>query len=58
LEVSKIFDWFGEDFESGGGALNYVTERLPDSLASQVGPKTRMKFLDYDWSLNDAARTR
>ena len=48
LEVSKIFDWFKEDFAPRAifftrynGALGYPGGDVP------------LAFLDYDWSLND-----
>jgi len=48
LEVSKIFDWFKEDFEPRqayfaryAGALEYPGGAVP------------IEFLDYDWTLNE-----
>lgn len=43
--VSKIFDWFADDFKNGNvrdWLLDYTTLELPFTL----------KFMDYDWSLN------
>jgi len=57
LEVSKIFDWFREDFQP----LERYLARYAEVLAD--GPQDRQKlaaralpisFLDYDWSLNDS----
>ncbi len=45
IYISKIFDWFGEDFKNGNvrdWLLDYKTIELPFTL----------KFMDYDWSLN------
>jgi hypothetical protein len=59
LEVSKIFDWFKEDF---GERARYFA-RYASLLAD--GPQGRQRiadgraplvFLDYDWTLNDARR--
>ena len=57
LEVSKIFDWFKEDFEPREAYL----ARYADVLAEEgkgreaiAAGKARIRFLDYDWSLNDA----
>jgi hypothetical protein len=47
LEVSKIFDWFKEDFEP---RAQYVA-RYADALGDPGGD-VPIDFLDYDWSLN------
>jgi hypothetical protein len=55
LRISKIFDWFGEDFVASGGVLAFVRRHAtPDLRAAidQLGPKPRLIFFDYDWSLN------
>ncbi|HEU5283980.1 MAG TPA: DUF547 domain-containing protein, partial [Burkholderiales bacterium] len=63
LEVSRIFDWYGKDFEQGyrgirsvPGFLARYAAQLADGaqdrqLISQG--QTRLRFLDYDWALND-----
>jgi len=48
LEVSKIFDWFKEDFEP----REKYFARYAQALAYPGGP-VPIDFLDYDWSLND-----
>ena len=59
LEVSKIFDWFKEDFG--------VRERFFAKYAAQLAGgaeeqklvadgKAPLSFLDYDWTLNDARK--
>jgi hypothetical protein len=49
VRVSKIFDWFEEDFEQVGGAESFI-RRYRDLPA-----RTRLRAnLDYDWSLNDS----
>jgi hypothetical protein len=50
LEVSRIFDWFGEDFEPREAyfARHAATLGLPAGA-----PLPPLSFLDYDWSLND-----
>jgi hypothetical protein len=53
LYVSKIFDWFEEDFNGDILAffLKFTKEDLKEQLeASQE--KIKVKYLDYDWSLN------
>jgi hypothetical protein len=53
--VSKIFDWFEEDFVAAAGSiLAYVARYVDDpALAKELAqPGYRVEFLDYDWSLN------
>jgi hypothetical protein len=57
LEVSRIFDWFKEDFEPREAYFARYAEVLTDGPMQQemVRKKTApLRFLDYDWSLNDA----
>lgn len=72
LELSKIFDWYGDDFRRGGqsflGDAGYanVTEvgaRYADLLADADDDraflrerKATVTHLDYDWSLNAIGR--
>jgi hypothetical protein len=66
LEVSKIFDWYREDFESGLQGIesreeflamhaSLLADSVPhrQAIASGVVP---IRFLEYDWTLNDAKR--
>jgi uncharacterized protein DUF547 len=64
LEVSEIFKWFREDWESGYQGIRsreqyFATyaKLLADNAEQQTlvaEGKARLVFLDYDWSLNDA----
>jgi Protein of unknown function, DUF547 len=66
LEVSSIFKWFREDFEKGHQGFQKVEDvfaRYAAQLSSDAAVQEQLKarkltpeFLDYDWSLNDAAR--
>ncbi len=66
LEVSKIFDWYGEDFRLGHKGIasaNAFYARHADLLADAPeerervrGQKASVAYLDYDWKLNDVAR--
>jgi Protein of unknown function, DUF547 len=49
LEVSKIFDWFKEDFAP---REQYFARRA--GLLGFPGGAVPVSFLDYDWSLNDS----
>ena len=64
LEVSKIFDWYADDFKLGHQGIASVAAfmaryavKLADVPAEQDKLRTqaaRVGFLDYDWRLNDA----
>ena len=71
LEVSKIFDWFKEDWTSAYRGIEGRTDpvrsreqyfaRYASPLADRPEHrkllqehKAELRFLDYDWSLNDA----
>lgn len=66
LEVSKIFDWYGEDFglgHRGVVSLPAFFAAHADLLADAPTDRERIRsmkfglsFLDYDWALNDAKR--
>ena len=63
-EVSKIFDWYGDDFKQGHKGIASLpaflakyADKLADSPAEREGLRglnAPIVFLDYDWSLNDA----
>ena len=72
LELSRIFDWYADDFRLGGksflGHAGYasVTEvgrrhadLLADAEADRAllrGGEVKLAFLEYDWALNDTRR--
>lgn len=53
LWVSKIFDWFAEDFNDDivGFFIKYADGSLHDQLI-QNRSAIMVKYVDYDWSLN------
>lgn len=57
LYLSKIFDWFGEDFikkDQNLGLIDYVARYMDAQMAYLVLSRDfEIEFLDYDWSLND-----
>ncbi len=56
VRISAIFDWFEEDFEARGGVLNAITPYVSASDAVWLraqGDDVRIRYFDYDWSLND-----
>ena len=59
-EVSSIFKWYGEDFEGEGGVATYLRENAGAETSARIAKLTDdgISYLDYDWTLNDAARSR
>lgn len=63
LEISKIFDWYGDDFTRGHlgiASTKAFCARYADALADTAADRDRVRaqavpvaFLDYDWKLND-----
>ena len=64
LAVSKIFDWYGDDFKLGHQGIASLpaffaahADLLADAPADRArirDPQVAIGFLDYDWALNDA----
>jgi hypothetical protein len=64
LELSKIFDWYGEDFRLGHrgiASLPAFAARYAEALADAPAERERIRaggvdiaYTDYDWALNDA----
>lgn len=53
LYLSPIFKWFKKDFEQVGGIRLFLKVHLPGDVGKSISKKTRIKWLDYDWSLNE-----
>jgi hypothetical protein len=73
VHLSPIFDWFGEDFletygtsrkfrghsASERAVLNYLSRYLSTGDRQYLeSEKYKVKYLDYDWSLNEQKRRR
>lgn len=66
LTVSKIFDWYRDDFESGWQGRTRLADFLAlyhealsltsDQTDALVKGKINIEFSDYDWSLNDVSK--
>jgi hypothetical protein len=65
LEISKIFDWFSEDFASfadenwlkiyskkQAGPVAFISKYLPAGETLKKS-KVKVEYLDYDWHLNE-----
>ena len=48
VRVTKIMDWYGEDFDKGD-----LTEWLTAYKPEVVDAGTKVRFFKYDWSLNE-----
>ncbi len=49
-ELSKIFDWYKDDFKGEGGAPAFINKRRSAPLPNDV----KISYQDYDWNLNEA----
>ena len=49
-ELSKIFDWYKDDFKDEGGVVAFINKRRSAPLPTDV----KITYQDYDWSLNEA----
>ncbi len=59
LQLSSIFKWFEEDFAAAGGVLAFVERYAPEDASRWIAAHRatlRIRYLDYDWSLNDLKR--
>jgi len=53
IYLSKIFDWFGDDFvEKSGSAIDFIKPYLREEDAPFLDRRPRVDFLDYNWALN------
>jgi hypothetical protein len=53
LTLSKIFHWYGGDFDNGGGVLKSIQPYLPPSIAPHVqGGNVSLEYFDYNWNAN------
>ena len=49
-DLSKIFDWYKDDFKADGGALAFINKRRATPIAADA----KIGYQDYDWNLNEA----
>ncbi len=57
LRLTRLYDWYGGDFEQVAGSIVEFAARYSPVLkaALAAGDKPDVEFLDYDWSLNARA---
>jgi hypothetical protein len=49
-ELSKIFDWYKDDFKADGGSLAFINKRRSTAIPADA----KITYQDYDWGLNEA----
>ena len=49
ITISEIFNWFPNDFTKEGSLIDYINKYSEIT----VNEKTQIKYLTYDWSLNE-----
>ena len=61
LYVSPILKWFGGDFgRNQGEVLRFIAPYLPSESARKLALQrnARVRYLDYDWGINEQPRSR
>lgn len=55
--ISKIFDWYKEDFEKwDGGVLNVIRKYYVPQISKGDFESVKLKYLEYNWDLNEVAQ--
>ncbi len=53
LQLSKIFDWYKQDFEEWGGGIYKIIERFgTEPMKPLAKNRTKIEFMEYSWDLN------
>jgi len=57
LYLSRVFDWFEDDFAPSGGVLAFIEPYLGERERAWLArhPAPPIRYLRYDWRLNDLA---
>lgn len=57
IYISKIFDWFKDDFRKNGKTeIDFISQYLPPEQAQKLLARAatiKIKHTDYDWDLNE-----
>lgn len=57
VSISQLFEWYGTDFApTSVGQLRVLQPMLPVDVSGW--PEVKVRYLSYDWSLNDRSPTR
>lgn len=54
IYISAIFKWFEDDFTDKQGVIAFIEKYAPENM--KTGQDRKIKYLPYDWSLNDLKR--
>ena len=54
MRISEIFKWFEEDFERDAGSVREYLIRFAPEDDREFLRKAKLRYLDYDWGLNEA----
>jgi hypothetical protein len=57
IYLSKIFDWYKDDFIKSAGTLEqYLSQFIDDETIKHMllNKEFKIEYMDYDWSLNEA----
>ena len=49
-DLSKIFDWYKDDFKAEGGVVAFINKRR----SSPIPADAKITYQEYDWGLNEA----
>jgi hypothetical protein len=49
-ELSKIFDWYKDDFKGDGGPVAFINKRRSTPISADA----KISYQEYDWGLNEA----
>ena len=57
IRLSRILQWYGNDWETSGGHLAWLQERVEDpalkeALRKAAADEIEVKYFEYDWVLN------
>jgi len=56
LYLSKLFDWFADDFiHKSGSVMNFMRPYLNEETLSFIERNPKISYLDYNWALNALA---
>jgi Protein of unknown function, DUF547 len=55
IGLTSLYDWYGGDFVQVAGSVLAFVARYDEDLARELaaGHEPKIRFLDYDWSLNE-----
>jgi hypothetical protein len=52
LRLTKLFDWFADDFGGETGVRAFIQRYRPELRFQLLNTGCTLEYMDYDWSLN------